>query len=69
MKVGSPGAAAATAADKTQLQQKQPHWKHDPGALDDAPLGNSNDFSSQSDQDRVQQALTQRLAKLLQPPA
>lgn len=59
LQAGSPGAAAATAADKAQLQQ-QLHDKQ--------PLNDLSSLGSQNDLDHVQQLLTQRLAKLLQPP-
>ncbi len=72
MQAGSPGSAAVSAADKTQmqqrlLQQKQPQWKHHAGVNE--PLPDVNSLGSQTDLDQVQQALTQRLAKLLQQPS
>ena len=59
LQAGSPGAAAARATDKAQLQQQ---------LNDKQPLNDLSSLGSQSDLDHVQQLLTQRLAKLLQPP-
>ena len=59
LQAGSPGAAAARAADKAQLQQQ---------LNDKQQVKELSSLGSQSDLDRVQQLLAQRLAKLLQPP-